>query len=95
MRALSDLVGMDEPLSPADVQFRAVLARVWLPLRTDKPERACQGCIFKGQRAKVCVQASAAARLSGMPDCEERDRATGKTYIYELIPIDTRQQGLF
>lgn len=95
MRALSDLVGMAEPLEPGKIRFRAVLARVWLPLKTDKPERACNGCVFKGQRAKVCVQACAVARLAGMPDCEERDTATGRTFIYELVPVDPRQSGLF
>lgn len=91
MTALADLVGMDEPLDPATMQYRATPALLWLPRNDPKPERACQGCLFKGQKSKVCVQAGHLARLANMPDCEERDIETDKTFIYVAVPVDPRQ----
>ena len=93
---LADLVGTDAPLVPAEMQYRATLAQVWVARNDPKPERACVGCIFKGQRSKVCVQAGDLARLAGMEDCESRDVATGKSFIYVLAPaVDERQQTIF
>ena len=91
-RPLADLVGNAEPLDPAAMQFRAKTALVWVSKREAlQSERACNGCVFKGQRAKVCVQAGVLARLAGQHDCEERDTVTDLTFIYQLIPIDERQ----
>ena len=92
MTALADLVGLAEPLDPSTMQFRAKTALVWVSKREAlRSERACNGCIFKGQRAKVCVQAGQLARLAGHPDCEERDTETDMTFIYVAVPVDPRQ----
>lgn len=94
MTALVDLIGQAPPLDPSTMQYRATPAKIWLARNDPKPERACSGCIFKGQKSKVCVQAGHLARMSGQPDCEERDTETDKTFIYQLIPIDERQLTL-
>lgn len=94
MKPLADLVGQAEPLEPALMQYRAALAPVWIARNDRKPERACSGCLFKGQKSKVCVQAGTAARLAGMPDCEERDVESDKTHIYVLVQTDPRQLDL-
>lgn len=92
LKPLSDLVGHAEPLDPYAMQFRAKTALVWVSKREAlQSERACNGCVFKGQRAKVCVQAGQLARLAGMKDCEDRDTESDMTFIYVTIPIDTRQ----
>jgi len=92
LKPLADLIGSAEPLDPSTMQFRAKTALVWVSKREAlESERACSGCCFKGQRAKVCVQASMLARLANQPDCEERDTATDMTFIYVPIPIDPRQ----
>jgi len=91
MTYLGDLIGQAPPLDPATMQYRATPARVWIARNDKKPERGCNGCVFKGQKAKVCVQAGHLARMSGQPDCEERDTETDKTFIYVPIPIDERQ----
>lgn len=89
MTFLGDLVGDAPPLDPAAMQYKAMLA---LERGTRKnPELACQGCLFKGQRSKVCVQAGQLARLADMPDCEDVDQATGKTFIYQVRVLDSRQ----
>lgn len=95
LTALSDLVGQDEPVDPSQIQFRAVPALVWAPRKDEHPDRACRGCLFKGQKSKVCVQAGQVARLASMPDCEERDTETDKTFIYIAIPVDERQLTVF
>lgn len=89
--ALSDWLGDAEPMDPATMQYRAVPALIWLARNDPKPERACQGCLFKGQKSKVCVQAGQLARLAAFQDCEERDVATGKTFIYVAVELDPRQ----
>lgn len=94
MTALADLIGQAPPLDPSTMQYRATPAKIWLARNDPKPERACQGCLFKGQKSKVCVQAGHVARMSGQPDCEERDTETDKTFIYQRIPIDERQLTL-
>jgi hypothetical protein len=92
LKPLADLIGSAEPLDPATMQFRAKSALVWVSKREAlESERACNGCVFKGQRAKVCVQAGIIARLAGQHDCEERDTVTDMTFIYQTIPIDPRQ----
>jgi len=92
MTALSDLVGMDDQLDPAEMKYRAAPARVWVSKHEAlESERACSGCVFKGQKAKVCVQASQLARLAGFADCEDRCPDTDKTWIYVEVPTDPRQ----
>lgn len=70
------------PLDPAAMQYRAVPATGVDP---------CTACIFKGQKSKVCIAAGNAARLARMPDCEDRDTATGRTFVYVLTKLDPRQ----
>lgn len=95
MIPIASLIGDAEPLVPAEMQFHAVLAVNWMPRHSKTPERACRQCIFDGQRAKVCIQTTALARLAGMPDCEERDVETDKTFIYKLnAPQDERQLSI-
>lgn len=92
MTALSDIVGMDEPLDPYKMQFKAKPALVWVSKREAlDSERACRSCCFKGQKAKVCIQAGQLARLAGNPDCEDRDSDTDKTFIYFVVETDPRQ----
>lgn len=79
----------DAPIDPATLQFKAIAAKIKAP--KDQPEKACMSCLFKGQRNKVCVQAGQLARLSSMPDCEDIDPETGKTWIYQLRETDPRQ----
>jgi hypothetical protein len=82
-------------MNPSEMQFRAVPAKVWVSSREAlESERACVGCIFKGQKSKVCIQAAQLARLSGQPDCEERDTETDKTFIYVIVPQDVRKLDL-
>lgn len=59
MAALADLVGLDDPVDPAEMQFMA------------KPGKSCHGCAFLGQRTKVCREASRLAVLAGFKDCDE------------------------
>lgn len=82
----------DAPIDPATLQFKAIVAKIKAP--KDQPEKACMSCLFKGQRNKVCVQAGQLARLSSMPDCEDIDPETGKTWIYQLRETDERQLSI-
>jgi len=89
---LANLIGQADPLDPAEMKYRAAPARVWVSKNEAlESERACSGCVFKGQKSKVCVQAGQLARLAGHNDCEDRDTETDKTFIYELVPTDPRQ----
>lgn len=90
MIVLADLY--DAPVDPASMQFKAVPAKLKAP--RGEADKACQACIFKGQLNKVCVQAGQIARLAGLPDCEDIDPATGKTYVYQLRDTDPRQIDL-
>lgn len=84
---VSQWVGVDAaPLDPAAMQYRAALAVAGAG--------DCAGCCFKGQASKVCKAACAAAVRAGMPDCDERDTATGRTFIYVLVQIDPRQTSI-
>lgn len=74
------------PLDPLAMQYRARLA--------DDGARACAGCVFKGQHWRVCVAAAGAAVKSGMKDCDERDEATSRTFVYEVVAQDVRQISL-
>jgi len=59
LTALSDLVGQDDPVEPAAMLF------------VSKPGNSCRGCLFKGQRTKVCREANRLAVLAGFKDCDE------------------------
>lgn len=72
MTALSDLVGLADPLDPAQMRFTA------------RPAKSCRGCVFDGQRASVCRQASSLAVLAELPDCDQG-------VIYVALEIDPRQ----
>lgn len=61
MTALSDLVGLDEPVSPARMQFTS------RPTASD----TCAGCIFRNQRSEVCKEATRVALLADLPDCDD------------------------
>lgn len=79
-------LGGAEPLDPSSMQYRARLAPEGL--------NNCSGCIFRGQRSKVCKEAGAAAVRAGQPDCDDQDPETRRTYIYQLVPVDARQLDL-
>lgn len=81
--AIADLY--DAPIDPATLQFKAVAAR---------KHRSCSGCIFDGQRVKVCREACEIAKLAGLPDCDDIDPDTGKTYVYQLRDTDPRQLSI-
>lgn len=83
MIALDDWLGTTEPIDPTAMHYRAKLAA--------EDAGACAGCCFRGQLSKVCKAASAAAVRAGLPDCDDVDRETGRTFVYVLIPIDPRQ----
>lgn len=72
MTALADLVGLADPLEPAAIRF------------TVKVATSCRGCLFAGQRASVCHQASAVAVRADLPDCDSG-------FVYVTVPIDPRQ----
>ncbi len=76
MTALADLVGMDEPLDPATMRYKASAA---IP---DRPD--CSGCVFRGQRSKVCKEATRLALRADLPDCDDG-------FVYVAIPVDPRQ----
>lgn len=59
MTALSDLVGLADPLDPAQMRF------------TSRPAKSCAGCLFSSQRASVCHTASSVAVRAGLHDCDE------------------------
>lgn len=73
------------PLDPGAMQYRAVPATGVDP---------CTGCVFKGQKSKVCMAAGTAARLARMPDCEEVDIETRRTFVYVLVKLDPRQMPI-
>ncbi len=74
LRALSDLGGCDEPLNPGGIRFMA---------RSAAPG-SCAGCIFSGQRASVCREATRVALRACMPDCDDG-------FVYVAYPVDPRQ----
>lgn len=83
MISLADLY--DAPVDPASMQFKAVAAR---------KHRSCSGCLFDGQRVKVCREACEIAKRAGLADCDDIDPATNKSHIYVTRPIDPRQIDL-
>lgn len=72
LKPLADLVGLAEPLEPSTMRFAVKVAT------------SCRGCLFAGQRASVCHQASAVAMRADLPDCD-------RGFVYVPIPIDARQ----
>ncbi len=74
--ALSDFVGSDDPIDPASMRFKAVAALAGRP--------DCSGCAFRGQRSKVCKEATRLALRADLPDCDEG-------FIYVPIVVDPRQ----
>jgi hypothetical protein len=75
----------DASVDPSTLQYKAVAARKL---------RSCSSCIFDGQRVKVCREACEIAKRAGLPDCDDIDPATGKTYVYQLRDTDPRQIDL-
>lgn len=80
MIVLADLY--DAPIDPATLQFKAIAAR---------KHRSCSGCLFDGQRVKVCREACEIAKKAGILDCDDVDPVTGKSMIYMLRETDPRQ----
>lgn len=74
------------PLDPAAMQYRAKPAA---PGAGD-----CAGCCFKGQASKVCKAACSAAVRADLPDCDDRDSETGRTWVYVLAQADPRQTSI-
>lgn len=75
----------DAQIDPSMLQYRAIAARKL---------RSCSGCLFDGQRVKVCREACEIAKRAGLPDCDDIDPATGKTYVYTLRETDSRQLSI-
>lgn len=75
----------EAPIDPSTLQYKAVAARKL---------RSCSGCLFDGQRVKVCREACEIAKRAGLPDCDDIDPATGKTFIYTLRETDPRQLSI-
>jgi hypothetical protein len=75
----------DASVDPSTLQYKAVAAR--------KP-RSCSGCLFDGQRVKVCREACEIAKRAGLPDCDDIAPDIGKTYVYQLRDTDPRQIDL-
>jgi len=59
MVALSDLVGQDVPMRPAELLF------------TTRASLICHGCIFRGQRSSICYEAARVALRAGLDDCDD------------------------
>ena len=74
--ALADYIGTDEPLDPAQMRFKAIAAPAGRP--------DCSGCVFRGQRYKVCEEAARLALRADLPDCDDG-------YIYVPVAVDPRQ----
>lgn len=74
------------PLDPAAMQYRARPAA--------EGAAPCSGCVFKGQRAKVCKAAASAAQRAGINDCDDIDVATNRSFVYVLVQIDPRQLSI-
>lgn len=70
--ALADLVGNDDPIEPAMMRF------------TTKAAKSCRGCLFEGQRSRVCKEATRIALRAGLADCDEG-------HVYVAVLIDKRQ----
>lgn len=71
--AVSDWLGHHgEPLEPSAMQF------------TIKPATSCRGCLFNGQRSRVCNRAVEVAQRAELPHCEEG-------FIYVTRESDPRQ----
>lgn len=87
--AISDWLGNADPIEPDSLRY--VAAPAWVIVNKRNPERACRGCLFEDQRAAVCNQASRLAIMAGIPDCEEKDKETGRTFIYVAAAVDERQ----
>lgn len=85
MVSVWDWLGRPDPhhLAPAAMRYRAKVASAG--------KGDCAGCLFKGQVAAVCGEAGRLAQLAGMPDCDDRDTETGRTYIYVALALDPRQ----
>lgn len=72
------------PINPAEVRFKAVAV----------PEQdECDGCIFCGQHASVCFQATDIALASGSVDCDAT-LPDGRTVVYVADKSDPRQLAL-
>lgn len=75
----------ETPIDPSTLQYKAIAARKL---------RSCSGCLFEGQRVKVCPEACEIAKRAGLPDCDDIDQAIGKTFIYTLRETDPRQLSI-
>lgn len=71
-----------DPIDPASIRFGIA------PTEVD-----CLGCIFLGQRAKVCMAAAEMAKAAGGFDCEEL-LPDGRKLVYVERKFDPRQESL-
>lgn len=56
--------------------------------------QSCSGCLFEHERAKVCHEVTAQAKLAGLPDCDFLS-PNGNYIIYIKKEVDPRQNELF
>lgn len=75
-----------DEIIPASLSFIAVE-------RQGEPGN-CRGCVFSGQRHRVCVAACELAVRCNMPDFDS-PTDPGKRIIYVAPPHDPRQSPLF
>lgn len=71
-----------DPIDPASIRFGIA------PTEVD-----CLGCVFLGQRAKVCMAAAEMAKAAGGYDCEEL-LPDGRKLVYVAVKFDVRQESL-
>lgn len=71
-----------EPIDPDQVRIKAINAPVL---------GECDGCLFIGQRAAVCMRASQIAMAAGDPDCEQVLTGPRRTVVYVVDKSDPRQ----
>ena len=57
-------------------------------------KQSCSGCLFEHERAKVCHEVTAKARLASLPDCDDLS-PNGNYIIYIAKDLDSRQVDLF
>jgi hypothetical protein len=70
-----------EPINPDSVRIKAIEAPVF---------GECDGCLFIGQHADVCVRAAANAVDAGDPDCDQVLPGR-RAVIYVVDKSDPRQ----
>ena len=57
-------------------------------------KQSCSGCLFEHERAKICHEVTAQARLAQIQDCDDLS-PSGNFIIYIAKDLDSRQVDLF